>query len=135
MTGLEAWKYRFITADGTSVYISQMGTMKDSGFSTSAITNQIGLIIYVDIDGPNKGSNTMGKDIFQLRYDVVNHQLKPFAQYNNLTKYLSVENFKKGILSAGWILDFDNMDYLKTSDGTTCPNGTKLTVNGNHSCK
>ena len=37
--------------------------------------------------------------------------------------------------AAAWIINFDNMDYLKTSDGTTCPNRTKLTVGGNHSCK
>ena len=37
--------------------------------------------------------------------------------------------------AAAWIINFGNMDYLKTTDGTTCPNGTKLTVGGNHSCK
>ena len=40
-----------------------------------------------------------------------------------------------GLEAAAWIINFDNMDYLKTKDGTTCPDGTKLTVGGNHSCK
>lgn len=37
--------------------------------------------------------------------------------------------------AAAWIINFGNMDYLKTSDGTTCPNNTKLTSGGNHTCK
>ena len=39
-------------------------------------------------------------------------------------------------MAASWVIKFGNMDYLKTSDGTTCPDGkTKLTFGGNYSCK
>ena len=44
--------YQFITSDGTSIGLSYVGAGRT--------------ILYIDIDGPQKGSNTFGKDLFQL---------------------------------------------------------------------
>ena len=92
------------------------------------------LHVKFDIDGPNKGPNVEGKDVFSFYFD------KNGLIHDNYSGNWYVDTIDDGIFhptnSAYWIIDFDNMDYLKTSDGTTCPDGkTKLTLGGNHSCK
>ena len=52
-----------------------------------------------------------------------------------MLEYGTVFHGKESSMCATWALVNVNMDYLKTTDGTTCPNGEKLTVGGNHSCK
>ena len=105
-----------------------------------------GTILYcyyrVDIDGVQKGANKQGNDVFAF---FVNHEKGVYVSdiVSNSSYYVSdasggcyVENkCYDGFDATAWIINFANMDYLKTSDGTTCPNGTKLTVGGNHSCK
>ena len=96
----------------------------------------------VDIDGVQKGANKQGTDVFSF---LVNHEkgvnvadISCIVSINDGTGGSDCKTANKcfaGVCAAAWIINFDNMDYLKTSDGTTCPNGTKLTVNGNHSCK
>ena len=115
-----------ILADGTviAVYLSNPWT-----------TNS--LDINIDIDGTNKGANNDGYDVFKF---YVNHDKGVHVEdiMSNTSSY--VDKYSDGSFSntsaAAWIINFDNMDYLKTSDGTTCPDGkTKLTSGGNHSCK
>ena len=107
--------------------------------------------IIVDIDGAEKGANKQGSDVFKFLYDAnkgiyVNDLLSNTSGYvTNDYSSLSITgpfsdevnscSMLRALDAAAWIINFDNMDYLKTSDGTTCPNGTKLTVGGNHSCK
>lgn len=103
--------YRFITADGTSVAIDS------SGF------------IHVDIDGPNKGNNKFGTDIF--RFLISNNTVQP-ARDSNFTWYLT-DLTSHGQSASGWVIDYDNMDYLKIKNGK-CPNGSTPTET-NPRCK
>ena len=103
--------YRFITADGTSVAIDS------SGF------------IHVDIDGPNKGNNKWGTDIF--RFLISNNTVQP-TRDSNFTWYLT-DLTSNGQPASGWVIDYDNMDYLKIKNGK-CPNGSTPTET-NPRCK
>ena len=81
--------YKIVLADGTSVVFIP------SDF------------IWIDIDGPNKGNNTYGKDLF--RFEIENRTVIP-SRKNNVSEYMSDTS---GLYSSGWIIDYDNMDYLK----------------------
>ena len=110
-----------ILADGTII-----------AFSPGAIG-----VIRIDIDGINKGANKQGYDVFEF---FVNHDKGVHVEdiMSNTSKYVTHDDhgYFCDFEAAAWIINFDNMDYLKTSDGTTCPDGkTKLTSGGNHSCK
>ena len=98
-TGLSS---RVILADGTSLRV---------------VRYDGSLIFYFDIDGPNKGPNTYGIDIFYISYSLNNNSFDYTIDYNSDIS---------GYYAAKYILKHDNMDYLKTSDGHTCPDGQKL---------
>jgi len=109
--------YQFILADNTSVAIYYSHS---SGY------------IIIDIDGENKGQNKYGVDRFQFTYDN-NGNIYPFG-YNYDDTQLQNNCFKtKGAGCTAWIIQTDNMDYLKATNGT-CPNGTILSWT-NTSCK
>ena len=95
-------------ADGTSIV-----------FAYSSV-NTIYAILYLDIDG-KKGANTEGKDVFSFFID----DNGVFPAGHDITKSptpCKVPNFD----CATWVINVGNMDYLKTSDGKTCPNGTTI---------
>ena len=110
--------YSFILADGTSVGIGYVGTGVHE--------------LYIDIDGPNKGSNTFGKDIFYyLAVPESDHSFKPYGYGFNSNQISSC--LKSDNCHLWWVLQTGNMDYLKATKGT-CPNGTQLSWE-NTSCK
>jgi len=98
--------YKYVLKDGTSV-----------GFYNNAA-------IYVDVDGPHKGYNTLGIDIFAF----------PVSSEGNLVYSMNFASFDNTFLSsckdgtesncAAWAMTFDNIDYTKCSDlsysKTTC---------------
>ncbi len=88
--------------------------------------------IRIDIDGINKGPNIAGKDVFE--FNMSNNGISA-SIYSDSTHVNKDGNTYSARRAASWVINFDNMDYLKTTDGTTCPDGTKLTFGGNHSCK
>ena len=107
-------RHAVILADGTTI-----------GFNRD--------IIYIDIDGFNKGQNIAGKDYFYLRIignpKTINigssHLIKdsePFDCFNNAGEYTT------------WVLTNGNMDYLKTINNK-CPDGQKLQFGVKTSCK
>ena len=100
--------YSVMTADGTSVMIH--GTPYPEGF-------------FVDIDGPSKGTNTWGKDLFA--FSIVNGEVYP-SGYNLTDEQLKNSCFKTGVDCTGWVVQNENMDYLK------CPNDLSWT---NTTCK
>lgn len=101
--------YRVLLSDGTSM-----------GFVL--VQN----VILVDIDGPNKGSNQYGKDFFVFALDRDNRQIVP----NRATNYYSGDTSfaKTGSVATGWIIDYDNMDYLKANTTGKC-NNSNVTLN------
>jgi len=108
--------YRIITADGTSLAI--IGT---------------GNAIIVDIDGPNKGAYTNGKDLFYFNID--NDLGVVPAGYDSAFADLIADIMDKGTGATAWIIKYDNADYLKFKNNSgLCPNGTTVTE-ANPRCK
>ena len=115
-------RYKIITVDGTSIAFS---------------TNGSSLGVVVDIDGPNNGLYTNGKDVFNFTNLDVNREycnviypsgidIKTFdSLLTNITKF--------GTIAATWVINYDNMDYLKLKNGK-CPNGT-VPTESNPRCK
>ncbi|MBR1942592.1 hypothetical protein IJ843_02515 [bacterium] len=102
-------KYDIILADGSSV---------------SFIIFRYEGIITVDIDGPNKGNNEYGKDLFQFFVNYDNDGITPIG-----TKSDSNELCVSGHMNycSAWVIMNENLDYLKCYDN--------LSWSGNHSCK
>ena len=99
VTDADTSAYKMILADGTGLAI-----MVASG----------GIYMNVDIDGPRKGSGTMGKDWFGFVYSPGNgiKNLIP-ANTGNLTS-----SFATGRGLTAWVIETGNMDYLKAVNGT-----------------
>ena len=104
--------YKFITADGTSIYFTSNGA-------------------FVDIDGPIKGSTQYGKDIFL--FQLADNDFVPMRK-NEFSSYLAELTAGSGFSASGWIIDYDNMDYLKLTKDQKCPNG-KTPTEQNPRCK
>ncbi len=118
-------KHAVILADGSAlgIEVQNNSTIKTIKF-------------IVDIDGINKGANTDGIDVFQLFFTKDGGRNYSYSTNESFYVYRDNNGSFYPSYAADWILNFDNMDYLKTTDGTTCPDGkTKLTWGGNHSCK
>ncbi|MBR1681597.1 type II secretion system protein [bacterium] len=132
--------YTVILADGASIK-SENGL--DTACSDSTLSSVASNVpekcilgfIDVDIDGPNKGPNTAGKDIFS--YSLTEQGIVPSGSENELTDSdLKSSCFYKGSnapICTVWVLKSGNMDYLKATNGT-CPNGTVLSWT-NITCK
>ena len=104
--------YKFITADGTSIYFTSNGA-------------------FVDIDGPIKGSTQYGKDIFL--FQLADNDFVPMRK-NEFSSYLVELTAGSGFSASGWVIDYDNMDYLKLTKDQKCPNG-KTPTEQNPRCK
>ena len=105
--------------------------------------------INIDIDGPNKGKNTWGQDIFAFQYSSDDKTFIPYhcnqSDYTLSNCITTVSGFlsssmgvKKGTgsgqMASTWIINYDNMDYLKLDSSGKCPNGTTPTEQ-NPRCK
>ena len=98
-------KYKFITADGTSIVINSYS-------------------VYFDIDGPNKGNNQYGRDIFYfgINNNEITRGCPTEGTFSALLGYLK----GTAVYAGCWILEYDNADYLQLINGK-CPNGTTPT--------
>jgi len=107
--------YEFILADGTSV-----GLFGNTGNYT----------IYIDIDGLNKGKNSDGKDKFYFSAKTdTNFSVEPYVEDSNVSYGAStILSSCPGDGCAKWVIDYDNMDYLKLNSSGKCPNGSALNV-------
>ena len=76
----------------------------------------------VDIDGPRKGSGTIGKDWFGFVYyfGINDRKIIP-ANTGNLSS-----SFATGRGLTAWVIETGNMDYLKAVNGTCKKNNKKL---------
>ena len=79
--------------------------------------------MYIDVDGPNKGLNKRGQDLFYLNYRDNNIYWRIPSDFDSVTG----TNFcRSGTASycTGWVMNFGNMDYIKcsglTRTNTTC---------------
>ena len=117
--------YKFVLADGATVAITPLG------------------IMYVDIDGANKGATQLGKDVFIFVYyfednGIIDALYVPradnMAQYIGFLTPKSGQNDLNAGYATGWIIDYGNMDYLKLTSEGKCPNG-RVPTDANPSCK
>ena len=126
-SGNSTYTYKYILADGT-------------GLGIKATSGQIALT--VDLDGPNKGASTLGKDIFTFYISswgngegrnwtlITDPMIDGLTSVADLTSY-----FKTGNYLATWVIQNDNMDYLKATEGK-CKNNTSRVLSWtNTSCK
>ena len=83
--------------------------------------------IYVDIDGPNKGKNRDGYDIFA--FSVGSKGLLPggYGYYNKSSEEYNNPSICFNMnYCTRWVIDNGNMDYLKADEEGKCPDGTQL---------
>ena len=141
-----------VTKECSRSYSSNTVCMNDIDYAYQAILSDGSAIgveyicgnfaeFVVDIDGPNKGQQN-GADIFVFKIDNdSNYNLEPYRK-SNMSEYV---NTLKGNCSAtnswgscfeasGWIIDYDNMAYLKLNSSGKCPNGSTPT-DDNPRCK
>ncbi len=104
--------YRFvILADGTALAIGA-GELLSGSFDCPYLgQNKEAVIIRVDIDGPNKGQNKDGVDIFHFR--LIDIGITPDNPCFTRTGNLGTENFSQNMTA--WVIFNGNMDYLKCS--------------------
>lgn len=127
--GNSSYTYKYILADGTGLGIKAMS-------GTIALT--------VDLDGPNKGASTLGKDLFTFYISASNGcggsawELQTDCTSNGLAAGNTInltDSFKYGSNIATWVIQNDNMDYLKATEGK-CKNNTSRVLSWtNTSCK
>ena len=119
--------YSITLADGATVdcYYTSDPSPAYPGKSYNAVLD-------VDLDGDNKGKNLFGYD--QFEFLVIEDQVYP---NETETKTNGVPAIKAGpeYYSTAWVIQMGNMDYLKTTDGKTCPNKKVLNWTTNTSCK
>jgi len=119
---------------GNSLYLSDgtMLTIRDNLLPTEK------LCIDVDIDGNNKGKNSYGFDTFIICVTKEGTVTPAYDAYPQTTFGASCEPKVGGIGCAAWVINFENLDYLKADNQGKCPNGTTLSATANPpvtSCK
>ena len=115
-----------ITADNMSVMFNWWYYLYFTNEKTAYIT--------VDIDGPKKGENRWGYDLFIFL--VKNNQIEPWPCMSGPDDWYST--FATGGAASGWVLNFDNMAYKYTTGGTArnCADNPSIILDGvnNTSC-
>ena len=87
-------------------------------------------MIYVDVDGPRKGSYTFGKDLFAFEFDQFDDDLHGYGK--NLSASAC---FESGIFCTYWVLTNGNLDYVKADANGKCTNSDKTLSDTVTSCK
>ena len=119
--------YKFISADGSS-------------FAVTTLDTQGTLMIMIDIDGPNKGNGTYGKDVFWFYLDNQGAPIMSGTDVKMEGDFTAAKNYSNfgwggSELITYWVLQNDNMDYLKVDSSGKCPNGKTLNWQNQISCK
>jgi len=109
--------YKFITVDGVSMCVNFW--TKNFNSDANGTVGNAGADIHIDLDGPSKGSNIEGKDIF--KFIVTQEGIIPHGRNH------CEDLFTTGACSTAWIIENGNMDYLK------CPSDLSWEINT--SCK
>ena len=90
--------------------------------------------LFIDINGPSKGKNQLGVDIFKFS---VSDSLGVFAPKMYDDDIYNVSNclYLKSDVCTWWIIDYGNLDYLKADTNGKC-NDSNIVLDGttNTSC-
>ena len=112
--------YKYILADGMSIGFFNYNNSNPGSQSIETI---------IDIDGPNQGANTFGKDVFSMSLLKNDGTLITGSDLGSDGVIFSdvIQNcFIDGMECTGWIMQTDNMDYIKADSSGKCPNNTQL---------
>ncbi len=102
-------------SDGTMLYISVWQPNQSIYHPGQEFLGYID----VDIDGQDKGKNERGYDIF--RFEMTDQGIYPEGINEESISYIF-----KGYSQTIWVLENENMDYLKADENGVCPNGKQL---------
>ncbi|MBQ3310608.1 type II secretion system protein [bacterium] len=84
--------------------------------------------IYIDTDGPNRGKNEWGIDLFLIGFSLDNNYiLKPLIDSTKEEFMRDMDGWWHGHCSSAcgqWIMDNGNMDYLNIDSQGRCKNDT-----------
>ena len=93
--------------------------------------------IEVDINGKNKGKNQYGQDQFEFMV-TKDSGIVPFIHFRNNTYAGVVSDCMSGknFQCTFWVLEYENMDYLKADNSGKCTDNPSITLDGvtNTSC-
>lgn len=103
---IDSEHFTVITADGTEIYI----------FGEETTNSRV--MISVDIDGPQKGSNSFSKDqfYFEINDGAVTIPDKTDSTTSNVCSTNTKILANLALCASAWIIQYDNMDYLKCKD-------------------
>ena len=92
--------------------------------------------IFIDIDGPDKGKNTWGIDLFS--FAITSDGLLPYYSATAVSESLRVCTYR-GYGCAVWVLENGNMDYLYVNHDLSgiymCKNSRKILTWDSPTCK
>ena len=117
--------YKVILSDGTSMAFSNPGYIDTNNNDTLS-----DFTIEFDIDGPNRGSYILGKDVFTMPIDVRKNSIE-------LDDWFITECVDTGTFCLYWVIMNDNMDYTKIDSNGKCKNNSSIVLDGvsNITCK
>lgn len=114
--------YKGILANGAS-FAMKFGALKGSSHTISDNTfgdafDQPTAVIYVDVDGPNKGAGKLGDDVFGFLFDSYNVKegLEPMGNYATFSNTRGSSNDTcpyNGEYCTAWAFYKGNQDYFK----------------------
>ncbi|MBR1942700.1 type II secretion system protein [bacterium] len=130
-------QYRAILADGTAIVFG-IHSLTCTAFNSPAVTGSphdgCGSIA-VDIDN-KKGPNILGKDYFS--FDISSKiGIYPFGSFQveyDIDK-INTQCFQTGGSCTYWVVNYDNMDYLKANRSGKCLSGNIQLSQTNTTCK
>ena len=125
----------FILSDGSSIILIGQGhetSLAAPGITADVPEKHVYGLIWVDLNGVNKGKNTGGDDIFSFTITSTGGIIPDGGEYC-LDKFDPSK--EADFLATAWVLHTGNMDYLKNKNGK-CPDGkTVLNWTTNTTCK
>ena len=117
----------FQLADGTTVGTNGWSNCDDNEYNIMGIVRKMCSHIYVDINGPNKGKNREGNDVFGFMISPDGILAYPDSDVTEEDIIDECSKYRSAFYCSYWVLTYDNMDYLKAEDGV-CPNGVELSI-------
>lgn len=123
--------YSGILTNGIAFYpFARSGSCRGVSGTTEALKNVCGDIM-VDINGPNKGKNIEGIDIFRFhitKYGIIPKGTAADTSFRFASCLAAAPNFASGIgeYCTAWVLYNENMDYMHCKD---------LSWSGSHRCE
>lgn len=112
----------FVLSNGVVIAVNRNPLYKNCDHSEFNYDNWCGGPYFmIDIDGPNKGAQREGMDIFL--FTITKNGVVPYTNYQDGSRCLSSD----GVGCTEWVLAKGNMDYLKIDSRKRCPNGQTLT--------